>query len=125
MRNRLIGLGFAVVVFALAAVSCGGSNSNIYSCNFAASAGLCYEYSSPVALTSTQVTQLQSSCTTGGAGTFSTSASCPSASRVGSCALSNAQMAGVSIKYVFYSPAYTAVTGQQFCTTLTGTWTAG
>jgi hypothetical protein len=122
MRNRLI--GFVVVVLAVAATGCGGSSGNTYSCNFAASAGLCYDYSSPQPLPAAQVTQLQSACTTGGA-TFSTSSTCPSASRVGSCALTNSQMAGVTLKYAFYSPTYTAASGQQFCTTLTGTWTAG
>jgi hypothetical protein len=125
MRNRLIGFGFVMVVLAVAATGCGGSSGNIYSCNFAASAGLCYDYSSAQPLPSAQVTQLQTACTTGGAGTFSTSSTCPSASRVGSCALTNTQMSGVTVKYVFYSPAYTAATGQQFCTSLTGTWTAG
>ncbi len=122
MRNRLI--GFVVVVLAVAAVGCGGSSGNTYSCNFAASAGLCYDYSAPTPLPSAQVTQLQTSCT-GAAGTFSTGSTCPSASRVGSCALTNSQMSGVTFKYAFYSPAYTAASGQQFCTTLTGTWTAG
>jgi hypothetical protein len=126
MRNRLIGFGFVVVVLAVAAVGCGGS-SNTYSCNFAASIGLCYDYSSPQALTAAQVTQLQNACTAGAAaGAFSTTSSCPSAGRVGSCALPNTQMTGVTIKYAFYSPNYTAASGQQFCTTnLTGTWTAG
>lgn len=125
MRNRSIGFGFVVVVLALTAAGCGGSNANTYTCNFAASSGLCYEYSASQALTSAQVTQLQSSCTTGGAGTFATGSTCPSASRVGSCALTNAQASGVTVKYAFYSPTYTAASGQQFCTTLTGTWTAG
>src|SRR5258708_2660725 len=122
MRNRLI--GFVVVVLAVAAVGCGGSSGNLYSCNFAASSGLCYDWSSPQALPSAQLTQIQTSCTAA-AGTFSTGSTCPSASRVGSCALTNTQMSGVTIKYAFYSPAYTAASGQQFCTTLTGTWTAG
>jgi hypothetical protein len=126
MRNRSIALGFVVVGLALAAASCGGSSGNAYSCNLSASVGLCYDWSSPQALTSAQVTQLQNACTSGvAAGTFSTSSTCPSASRVGSCALTNSQMAGVTLKYAFYSPTYTAASGQQFCTTLTGTWTAG
>ena len=122
MRNRLI--GFVVVVLTVAAVGCGGSSGNLYTCNFGASAGYCQEWNALSALPSAQVTQFQNSCTVAG-GTYSTGSTCPSASRVGSCALTNSQMSGVTFKYAFYSPAYTAASGQQFCTTLTGTWTAG
>ncbi len=125
MRNRLI--GFVVVVLAIAAVGCGGSSSgNTYTCSFAASYGACWEWSAPQALPSAQVTQLQTACTSGGAaGSFSTGSTCPSASRVGTCALTNTQVSGVTYKYVFYSPIYTAASGQQICASLTGTWTAG
>jgi hypothetical protein len=124
MRNRLI--GFIVVVLAVAAVGCGGSSGNTYTCNFAASYGACYEWDAPQALPSAQVTQLQTACTSGAAaGTFSTGSTCPSASRVGTCALTNSQVSGVTYKYVFYGPTYTAASGQQACASLTGTWTAG
>ncbi|SRR6266851_2611599 len=125
MRNRLI--GFIVVVLAVAAVGCGGSsNGNTYTCSFAASYGICLEWSAAQALTSAQVTQLQNACTSVGvASSFSTGSTCPSASRVGTCALTNSQVSGTTYKYVFYSPIYTAASGQQICASLTGTWTAG
>lgn len=123
MRNRLI--AFVAVVFVATGFGCGGSG-NTYTCSFAASAGVCWEWQTPQALTSQQVTQLQSACTAGGAGaTFSTGGTCPSASRIGSCALTNSQVSGTSYKYVFYAPTYTVTSGQQFCTGLSGTWTAG
>src|SRR5262249_32146195 len=57
-------------------------------------------------------------------GTFSTGATCPSASRVGTCVIST-QLPGVTYKWSFYSPTYTAQTGQTFCTNFSGFWTPG
>jgi hypothetical protein len=121
MRNPLISL--VVVVLAVAAFSCGGSSGNTYTCNFASSAGVCWEWTSQQALTSQQVTTIQNACTTG-AGTYSTGGSCPSASRVGTCTLTNSQVSGTTFKWELYSPTYTATTGQQICG-FVGTWTAG
>ena len=124
MRNPLISL--VVVVLAVAAFGCGGSNGNGYTCSYAASVGICAELSTSQALTSQQVTTIQNYCTAGGglSGTFSTGMTCPSASRVGICTMNNTQVNGVTFKLAFYSPTYTATTGQQTCAVV-GTWTAG
>lgn len=123
MRRRVIGFG---VVLAVAAFGCGG-NGNTYTCTYSASAGICAEWDAAQALNSSQVTTLQNYCTSGVGitGTFSTGVTCPSASRVGTCALTTTQVSGTSSKFVFYTPIYSATTGQQACTAFSGTWTAG
>jgi hypothetical protein len=130
MTRRIVGLGLALCT--IVAVGCGGSGggggggTTTYSCNFTATS-FCYEWTAPAALTSAQVTQLQAACTGGGAGgVFATGPACPTVSRVGTCALANnTGVPGVVYNYRFYSPGFTASSGQTFCTNLRGTWTAG
>jgi hypothetical protein len=119
-------IGVAAVILAVATFGCGSSN-NTFTCSYAASIGYCYEWTSPSALNSSQVSQLQQQCTNSGiaGATFSTGSTCPTANRVGTCAVSNPQLSYVNYKFVLYSPAYNAQTGQTFCTASNGTWTAG
>ena len=129
MRDRSVGF-VAALVLAVAAFSCGGSSSggggNTYTCNFATSAGICWEWTAPSSLTSAQQSQLQTACTGGNPpGTFATGASCPSTNRVGTCAYNNTQVAGVSYKIRFYSPNWNTTTGAQACPASVGTWTPG
>jgi len=124
MRNRLFGVG-AGLVLALAAFSCGGSG-NTYTCNFAANSGLCWEWSTSQSLSSSEQSQLQTACTSNNPpGTFSNGASCPSTNRVGTCSINAGQVNSVSYKIKFYSPTWTAASGQQACPASLGTWTAG
>ena len=58
----------------------------------------------------------------GGAGTWSTSASCPAASRIGSCTTSPSGVLKVSYYPAFGSDAATLEAG---CVNLGGTWTGG
>ena len=125
MHKQFISVTAAMV--AIAAFGCGGSSSdgNTYVCNYPSTVGICYQWTSPAALTSAQISQLQSLCSmTQLGGTFSTGATCPSANRVGTCAIST-QLQGVTYKWSFYSPTYTAQTGQTFCTNSSGIWTPG
>jgi len=125
MRNSSVGFGAALVLVATA-FGCGGSSGNSYTCNFAAAAGLCWEWTAPQSLTSAQQSQLQTACTTNNPpGTFSTGANCPSASRVGTCSVNISQVPGESYKIKFYSPTWTAATGQQACPSSLGSWTPG
>ncbi len=119
--------GVAVFMVACGSSSSGGGGSGgTWSCNIAG--GICVQVSGQN-VTSAQVTQIQNACTSGGSGTFATSA-CPSASRVGSCALPSSNpygggVSGVTVTYVMYSPTFDTTTGPQTCTALGGTWTAG
>jgi hypothetical protein len=125
MRTHSIRI--AAVLLAVLGVGC-SSGGNTYTCSFAASVGVCYQWTTSDSLSSTQISELQDACTAGGgagSGTFSTGSNCPSSNRVGSCALSDVGVSGVSYAWVLYSPAYTATTGQAFCTEVSGTWTAG
>ncbi|HKD41216.1 MAG TPA: hypothetical protein VKB87_13105 [Myxococcaceae bacterium] len=125
MHKQLISVTAAMV--AIAAFGCGGgsSNGNTYVCNYPSTVGICSQWTSPAALTSAQISQLQGDCSmTQWGGTFSTGATCPSASRVGTCVIST-QLPGVTYKWSFYSPTYTAQTGQTFCTNFSGFWTPG
>ncbi len=124
MTGRIVGLGLALCT--IVAVGCGGGilGSTTFSCNNAAQS-FCFDETVPSSLASAQVTQLQSACT-GGSGTFANGSACPTASRVGSCALANTTgVPGVSYTERFYSPRYTASTAQLICTAQGGTWTAG
>jgi len=123
MHNRMIGF---VVVLAATGFGCGLGGTS-YTCTFGATYGVCWEWDAPVPPPSSQVTQLQNACTSGVGvtGTFSSGASCPSANRVGTCTMHTTQLIGVTYKLVYYSPAFTATTGQAACTTSNGTWTPG
>ena len=110
----------AAVLLAVAASGC--SSSNTYVCNFAASVGLCYEWTTS---DSSYESAFQQACTGGGSGgTFSTGGSCPSTNRVGTCTIPFTS-ANATYQWVLYSPTFTASTGQQACTAEGGTWTAG
>ena len=127
---RIGSIGFVALLLAVGALGCGdsnsGSNANTYTCSFAASSGVCYQWTAPQTLTSAQVSQLQTACTTGNPpGTFASGANCPSASRVGTCTLANTQVSGVTYKWVLYSPTFTAANGQTLCAAANGTWVAG
>ena len=129
MTGRIVGLGLAL--FTIVAAGCGGSDNGlgsgaVYSCNFTAGS-LCFEWTSPASLTSAQLTAVQASCTSGGAGgVFANGSACPTASRLGTCALANnTGVPGLIYRYRFYSPLYTATSAQMLCTNLMGTWTAG
>jgi len=122
MHKRLI--GFSAAMLAVAAFGCGSSN-NRYICNYPAAIGICTEWDSPSALTSTQVSSLQAQCSTSQiGGTFSTGGNCPSASRVGVCTITFPQVPGTTYKLSLYSPNYDAQTGPATCTGQ-GTWTPG
>jgi len=116
MRKGMMSL--AAAVLAVAASGC--SSSNTYVCSFAASDGLCWEWTTS---DSSYQSAIQQSCTTGG-GTFSNGGSCPSTNRVGTCAIPFPS-AGVTYQWSLYNPPFTATTGQQACTAEGGTWTAG
>jgi hypothetical protein len=126
MTRRILGLGFALCTILSVGCSGGGTGSGAtFSCNLPADS-FCYDWTSVANLTSAQVTQLQTACTNAG-GTFGNGSACPSANRVGTCSVTNSTgVAGLNYDYRFYSPTYTAATGQQFCTSLPGgVWTAG
>jgi len=124
MRNSSVGFGAALVLVA-AAFGCGGSSGNSYTCNFAAAAGLCWEWTAPQSLTSAQQSQLQTACTTSPiGGAFSTGGNCPNAGRVGICTITFPQVPGTTYKLSLYSPIYDAQTGPATCTGQ-GTWTPG
>jgi hypothetical protein len=66
-----------------------------------------------------QISGFSSSCTSQG-GTFAR-ASCPSANRVGRCAMSQG---GQAFTLVFYAPS-TVANGQTACSAASGVWTSG
>jgi hypothetical protein len=80
------------------------------SCTFASS-GQCTDYGQTWTTTS-----IASACTAGSAST----ASCPVASRVGTC-YNSAQ--GIAVRY--YSPSFNAVSAQNACATTSGSWVPG
>jgi len=124
MHQKIIRL--AAGLLALAAAGC-SSSTTTYTCNFASTVGQCFEWSTTESLSSSEVSQLQTACTGGVAGgTFATGATCSSTNRVGTCTFSAyGAVSGVTYAWALYSPTYTATTGQAYCTTAGGTWTAG
>lgn len=121
MRKGMMSLVAAMLAVAVSGCS---SSSNTYVCSFAASVGLCYVWTTPDSLNSSQQSALQTACTSGGAaaGTFSVGGTCPSTNRVGTCALPT--QSGWTYSWAYYPP-FNATTGQQECTASGGTWTAG
>src|SRR5262249_30581668 len=97
VRNRSFGLGPAVVLAAIV-FGCGSDNSkNTFTCNYAASAGVCADFTSSQSLSSAQQSQIQTACTTTNPpGTFSSGATCPTANRVGTCTVNNSGVQGVT-----------------------------
>jgi hypothetical protein len=138
MAERVVVLGgLGLALCTIVALGCGGSGgggpggSTNLSCNFTASS-FCFDETVPSRLTSLELTQLQNTCT--GGGTFGYDSACPTADRVGTCALACAYYcapgfskapAASGVNERFYSPGNTASTAQQACTAQGGTWTAG
>lgn len=121
MTGRIIGMGLAVCT--IASAGCGGVN-HTYSCSQAAAA-VCVEWTSVVPLTGAQLTQLQQGCGAEG-GVFGNGSACPTANRVGVCALPNSTgIPGLTYKVQYYSPLYNASTGQMICAGQNGSWTPG
>ncbi len=136
MAERIVVLGgLGLALCTIVALGCGGGSgggpvgSITISCNFT---DRCFDETVPSSLTSAQMTQLQNGCT--GGAMFGNGSACPTASRVGTCALGNfffgvpgfiMAPSANGVDERFYSPGYTALTAQQTCTAQGGTWTAG
>jgi hypothetical protein len=120
MRRGMVGL--AAVVMAVVAAGC--SSNSTYTCNFTASVGICYQWSTSESLTSAEVDALQQACTGSGLGgaTFTNGGSCPSTNRVGTCSFS---ASNVSYSWAYYTPTFNATDAQTACAGAGGTWSAG
>ncbi len=118
----------AAIAFALCTAGCSSSSSSSFSCTFSSTSTLassCYQWTSPQSLTSQQISDLSTACTSASTGaTFSQGQSCSTTNSVGTCSFSSPE-SGVTYGWVFYSPTYNTTSGAAFCAEAQGTWTAG
>ena len=129
VNMRKLCIGGSAAMFVLTVLGCGGTSnsSDTWTCNQAASTGLCYEWSAPKYLNSSDVGQLQQAlqqnCTSSQGAMFSIGANCPTMNRIGTCAVSYVQERGVPENIVLYAPTHSAPAGQAVCASARGTWT--
>jgi hypothetical protein len=112
-------LGASALLLSSSTVACGGgSSSGGGTTGFGCSQSIagnqfCYVYTN---LTSSEQTQEQQACTMGGGSVVT---SCPSANKIGCCAVTQG---GVSFDQCYYFGS--ASTDQQACTMAGGTWSS-